>query len=174
MILRGDDAANMKKNKYRLQPVVNERERARDEAARQLEVCHERLAEAERELARRVRAVELCREEQSTAHERMSAELSAGTAEARRLVAHRTHLSELRENEKMLIAQVEQQRSQVARAETEVERALQVVIEAAKELKVIEKHREGWRERVKREHERHEQKLSDEIGRIMYEGGRVK
>lgn len=165
--------ANVKKNKYRLQPVVDERERARDEAARQLEVSRERLAEAERELARRVRAVELCREEQQTAHERMSQELSQG-AEARRLVAHRAHLSELRENEKTLVTQVEQQRSHVARAETEVERALQVVIEAAKELKVIEKHREGWRERVKREHEQQEQKLSDEIGRIMYGSGRNK
>lgn len=138
-----------------------------------MEVCRERLAEAERELARRVRAVELCREEQRAARERMSAELGAGT-EAGRLVAHRTHLSDLRDEEGRLVGQVAQQRSAVTRAEAEVESALQSVVEAAKELKVIEKHREGWRERVKREQERHEQKLSDEIGRIMYEGGRVK
>jgi flagellar export protein FliJ len=57
----------------------------------------------------------------------------------------------------------------VSRCETEVERARAALVEAAREVRVIEKHREGWQERQRREAARREQKLNDEIGAILHE-----
>ena len=57
-------------------------------------------------------------------------------------------------------------------AEAEVERAVAALIEASKEVKVIEKHRETWRQRTLREEQLREQKIGDEIGAVTYRRNR--
>jgi flagellar export protein FliJ len=157
----------MPKNKYRLQPVLDVRDRVKKEATRRVVQRRAQLAEAEAELALRERALEGCRAQQIEARAKMLHEMEAGT-EARRLVTHRTHLADLRNTEDELIESVGQQRSVVARAEGELENALAALVEASKEVRAIEKHREEWGLRVRRADERREQKLSDEIGAILH------
>lgn len=156
------------KLKYRLQPVVDVRDRAKQEAARIVAVRREQLASAEAQLLRCEQAVENCRNQQSEARTRMLDEAELGT-EVQRMVEYRTHLTDLHNKEKELIAEVEKQHLVVKRAEAELENALAVLIESSKELKVIEKHREQWRERERHQTEKREQKLNDEIGAILYE-----
>jgi flagellar export protein FliJ len=154
--------------KYRLQPVLGAREQAKREAERLLAARMAQLAAAEEELARRVREVESCRERQATARAEMLEAMREGAAAAR-AVAHRTHLADLRAQEEALRAAVEEQKGAVARCEAELERARDALVEAAREVRVIEKHRENWRERERRESARREQKLNDEIGAILHE-----
>ena len=154
--------------KYRLQPVLGAREAAKHEAERLLAARMEQLAEAEEELARRVREVELCRERQEAARAEMLDVMSGGAAAARAL-AHRTHLADLRAQEETLRAEAEEQRGVVARCEAELERARAALVEAAREVRVIEKHKENWQERERREAARREQKVNDEIGAILHE-----
>lgn len=158
----------MPSRKYRLQPVLDVREQAKREAERLLAARAAQLAEAEEELARRLREVESCRGRQAAAREEMLEEMNAG-AEARRALTHRTHLADLRAREEELRAAAEEQRGVVARCEAELERARAALVEAAREVRVIEKHRENWRERERRELARREQKLNDEIGAILHE-----
>ncbi|HEX8352378.1 MAG TPA: flagellar FliJ family protein [Pyrinomonadaceae bacterium] len=154
--------------KYRLQPVLGAREQTKREAERLLAARMAQLAEAEDELARRVREVEACRERQASARAEMIEMMSEGAA-ASRALAHRTHLADLRAREDVLRAAAEEQRGVVARCEAELERARAALVEAAREVRVIEKHRENWRERERRETVRREQKLNDEIGAILHE-----
>lgn len=154
--------------KYRLQPVLGVREQAKREAERLLAARMAQLAEAEEELARRGREVDACRARQASARAEMLDEMGGGAAAVRAL-AHRTHLADLRAQEEALRSAVEEQRGAVARCEAEVERARAALVEAAREVRVIEKHREGWRERLRRESARREQKLNDEIGAILHE-----
>lgn len=154
--------------KYRLQPVLGAREQAKREAERLLAVRMAQLAESEEELARRVRAVEACRERQASARAEMLEAMSGGAAAAQAL-AHRTHLADLRAQEESLRAAVEEQKGAVARCEAELERARAALVEAAREVRVIEKHRENWREHERRESVRREQKINDEIGAILHE-----
>jgi flagellar export protein FliJ len=158
----------MTAKKYRLQPVLGAREQAKREAERLLAARMEQLAEAEEELARRIREVELCRERQAAARAEMLETMSGGTAAARAL-AHRTHLADLRAQEEALRAAVDEQKGVVTRCETELERARAALVEAAREVRVIEKHKENWRERERREAVRREQKINDEIGAILHE-----
>ena len=154
--------------KYRLQTVLGTREQAKREAERLLVARTGQLAEAEEELARRLREVEACRGRQAAARAEMLEAMSGGAAAARAL-AHRTHLADLRAQEETLRAAADEQRGAVARCEAEVERARAALVEAAREVRVIEKHKENWRERERRESVRREQKLNDEIGAILHE-----
>jgi cysteine sulfinate desulfinase/cysteine desulfurase-like protein len=90
-------------------------------------------------------------------------------AAARRILSHRTYLADLREQELELRANVVKQEKVVEKAESEVEKALELLTEATKEVKVIEKHKETWRVNLKKETERKEQKLNDEIGAILFQ-----
>ena len=153
----------MVRNIYKLQTVLDVRDRAKQEAARRVAACRSQLAEAEAQLARCKQAVLDCCDQQKTADIKMMEQISHGT-EAHLLVLHRTHLAGLRHTERELTDKVREQQAVVARAENELEKAIFVFVEASKEVQVIEKHRESWRERSRREDRRREQKLNDEIG----------
>jgi flagellar export protein FliJ len=137
------------------------------DAACALAERRKRLLEAQEEQARLEAALSLCRGQQAAAQAEMMAEAQKGV-EAGHLVIHRTHLADLRNIEQQLIAELEQQRAVVARLEQEADRALAVLIEASKELQVMEKHREGWQHQARQEETRREQKLNDEISALLH------
>ncbi len=157
-----------KPEKYNLQRLLEVRERARENAVEFLAQKRAQLAEAERELAARKKAVADCRQAQRMAETAMM-EKSRGGMKNSEIIVHRQHLFDLREIEKELIKSVELQKIIVERAAAEVEKALQLLTEATKELQAIEKHRENWRREKKIEANRREQKTGDEIGAILHE-----
>src|SRR6185295_8935746 len=139
----------MAKQKYRLQPVLDVRDKAKQAAARLVATRREQLAAAEAKLEHIKKTLANCRALQVAAQKKMLEESQSGI-EARKLVTHRTHLADLRLREDELKAKVEEQRRIVANAEAEVDRAIAALIEASREVQVIEKHRESWRERSRR------------------------
>ncbi|OYT69654.1 MAG: hypothetical protein CFK52_13250 [Chloracidobacterium sp. CP2_5A] len=157
----------MKKARYRLQPVLEVREQAKKDAAQRLSDARQALADAEAELARRAAAVDACRQRQAEADAKLRAALQAGSA-AHALLAHRTFLADLKEEEGRLRDAVERQRAVIQRAEEAVEAALQGLIEASKEAQAIERHRENWRLARKADEERRENKDNDEFGASRY------
>ena len=157
-----------KPEKYNLQRLLEVRERARESAVEFLAQKRAELAEAERELTARKKAVVDCRTAQRTAETEMM-EKARGGMKNQEIIIHRQRLFDLREIEKDLIKAVEQQKIIVGRTEEEVEKALQLLTEATKELQAIEKHRENWQKARKIEANRQEQKIGDEIGAILHE-----
>ena len=157
-----------KPEKYNLQRLLEVRERSRESAVEFLAQKRAELAEAERELEARKKAVADCRKAQRAAEAEMVEKMSGGIKN-REIMIHRQRLFDLREIEKDLIKAVEQQRIIVQRAAAEVEKALELLTEATKELQAIEKHRENWRRERKIEANRKEQKIGDEIGAILHE-----
>ena len=155
------------KNRYRLQPVLDVRDRAKQEAAQRVAARRAQLAVAEAELARRQHLVARCRADQALAQQRMMDQAVKGI-EASKMVLHRTHCAGLKEREQELLGEVERQQSIVRQAEEDLENAITAFVEASKEVQVIEKHRQSWRERTRRESVRHEQRLNDEIGAIIH------
>jgi flagellar export protein FliJ len=158
----------MKKPKYRLQTVLDMREKAKKDAAQLVALRRQQLAEAERELEKCRKAVQDNLNLQAKQRSAMHDEMIDGAA-ARRILSHRTYLADLREQELELRANVVKQEKVVEKAESEVEKALELLTEATKEVKVIEKHKETWRVNLKKETERKEQKLNDEIGAILFQ-----
>jgi len=159
------------KEKYKLQPVLDVRDRAKQDAARLLATRREQLAAAEIKLKHRKQILADCHLRQATAQERMAAEFEQGL-DARTMLTHRTHLADLRRTEQELAAQVDLERRAVRGAEAEVEKAVAALIEVSRDVRVIEKHREGWRERTRRGEQLREQKIGDEIGAATYRRNR--
>ncbi len=157
----------MAKEKYRLQPVLDVRDQAKQAAVRLVAARREQLAAAQAELRRRRQELEECRNRQVDAQARMLEEFDS-SAEAHKLMTYRTHLADLRQVEQELLLKVEEQSRTCKTAEAEVEKALNALIEASKEVQVIEKHRENWRERTRRDERLREQKVSDEIGAVIH------
>lgn len=152
----------MGKERYRLQTVLDIRRKARDGASALVGLRRDQLTEAERELMRREGAVLDCRNRINAGLLQLDDVMRRGVA-ANKIIVHRTHLAGLRAHEAELIRHVEQQQARVAQARGELEKALESLKEAAKELQAVEKHREQWRETERRQMEKREQKLSDEI-----------
>lgn len=157
----------MAKQKYRLETVLEIRDKIKKEAAQLVGVRREQLAATEEELKRCHQAVQDNLQKQREQQDLMFTEINQGV-EARRAMAFRTHLTDLREIELDLRANVVKQEKVVQQAESELEKSLELLAEATKEVKVIEKHKETWRMNAKLEAERKEQKLNDEIGAILY------
>lgn len=157
-----------KQEKYDLQRLLEMRERAREEAGLYLAECRRQLAAAEAESERRKQAVEDCRRAQTDAQQQLI-EKSSGGMKSSEIVHHRAHLAYLREQETQLLAAVEEQKRVIERAAQTVEKALGALQEAAKETKVIEKHRENWRLAKRIETTRREQKTNDEIGGLLHD-----
>ncbi len=63
---------------------------------------------------------------------------------------------------------VEEQKKVLARAEAAVEERRSALVEADKELRAVEKHREGWLEEWKREATRKEQRQAEEVVTARY------
>lgn len=143
------------------------RRRARDDAARQVALRLAAVAAAEDELRRRQLKLQNCYDEQRRAAEKLNQSLNQGI-EARRIVAHQTFLRDLRRAEEEIKASVEQQTAIVARAEKDLAAAREKLLEAAKELKSIEVHKEKWTSEEKISRERRDEKISDEIGAIIH------
>ena len=157
-----------KQAKYNLQRLLEMRARTRESAIEVLAERRAQLTATEKELAKREKAVTDCRLARQTAQSEMLEKSKDGIKNSE-IIIHRQHLIDLREKESELIAAVEQQKAVVSRAEKEVEKALESLTEASKELQTIEKHREKWRQAKRVESTRKEQKSNDEIGAILHE-----
>lgn len=155
------------KEKYNLQRLLEMRERARDEAAIFTAECRRQLTLAENELNNRKQAVEDCRRAQRKMQIQMT-DKSSGGIKSTEIVRYRQHLADLRQRESILLDSVKEQITIVRRSEQTVEKALDKLSEAAKETRIIEKHRENWQQSKKLEGNRREQKSNDEIGAILY------
>ena len=161
----------MAKPAYRLTSVLQIRLRAKEEAARLVATRRTQLVEAESELQRRSQAVGDCRSRIIAARDSMF-ETSIDGIEAFRLTEFRAHLAGLRQTEQELQQDLERQHEAVAHAEQELDKAIASLNEANKQANIIEKHREKWKREVQQGLRRREEKVSDEIGNILYERSR--
>jgi flagellar export protein FliJ len=163
----------MAKPKYRLQVVENMRASAKSQAAEFVALCRRKLADEERELIRRKGLVIEIRERQQEEKEQMFLKIQSGFV-AGEMMAHKEYMLKLKDEENKLQSEVDNQEMIVEKAKQEVEKALAKLAEAAKELKVIETHHEKWSANLKKELERKEEKMNDEIGANLYQRQKIK
>ena len=157
----------MKAKKYRLETVLGIRNRAKDEAARLVGLRLQQLQLAEDELNRRQMQLQTCYEKQNQAQASMVEDLNKGL-QAQKILAHQNYLNDLRKLEVELQEAVEKQIQNVSNAEKDVETAREELIEASREVKSIEVHKENWQTTERNSQMRREQKMSDEIGAILH------
>ncbi len=157
----------MKAKKYRLETVLGIRNRAKEEAAQLVGLRLRQLESAEQELNRRQMQLQACYEKQNQSQLAMIEDLNKGV-QAQKILAHQNYLNDLRKYEIELQNAVEKQIQNVSNAERDVEAAREKLIEASRDVKSIEVHKENWQTAEQNIQNRREQKISDEIGAILH------
>lgn len=155
--------------RYRLQPLLEIKLRARKraeirlaKAIAHLEAEKKKLKKLEEEKQAIIKRQKECRRE---LHEKVS----GGRAHVRDGSIRVNFLKKLGDDEKEKDKEIVAQKQTIEACETEVKRARREYIDAVKDLRVMEKHKDLWRKKVQAEITRQEEKEMDELGNIIHQ-----
>ena len=157
--------------RYRLQPVLDSKEKKKKDAEKA-------LAETRAELERQKNILRDREEDVLKAIKRKddySTDLMRkmdGGMESGKITDGKSYLEVLKRSIEIARKKADDQKKVVHQWEQKVEAALLKVMETTKEMKVIEKHKENWTETEKREIEMKEEKEQDEVAQNLYEQSR--
>lgn len=155
--------------KYRLQTLLEIRERAEEEAKQvfaeamsQLHAEQQTLQEMKDELERMV-------EDRKRRREEYANKLASGEMKVTDQSAAYRFIDRLKEKEVEQKGRIDGQRENVREAEKQVKRAQDALITATQDLKALQKHKEKWAEQVKKERAMKEADMLDEIAQTIYQ-----
>jgi flagellar export protein FliJ len=153
---------------YRLQTLLEIRERKKEAAEQHLGAClhalrkeQDRLKEMQTELERMIAKREARRRE-------FMEKAMAGEVAALDAINSNKYIERLKELEVVQRDAIEGQRAVVAQRQEDVDAARQALIAATQELKALEKHKEKWTEEVKKERAAKEEEAMDELAQTIY------
>jgi hypothetical protein len=154
---------------YRLQIVLEQREREKKEKEEQLAETQKALRAEQKKLEEKIaerKQVDVKKNQASANFQ--AALLRPGCAISEEAERHDWYQKSLDAEAARLDQQVAQQRQAVRRAEQRVEDAKLELVKAATEVQAMEKHKENWTKQVKKELAEKEQMQQEEIGEAMW------
>ena len=157
-----------KKEQYRLQTLLGLREQAKNEAERHLGEClallkkeKERLTDMEQELEKMIAKRQARMRDYS--EKQMRGEMSAQS-----VISANSYIERLKEQEEAQKEAIEGQKEVVAAREEDVRDAREKLTVATQDLKALEKHKEKWEKKIKREKQLKEEEALDELAQTIY------
>jgi flagellar export protein FliJ len=154
--------------KYRLEPVLQKKQKLRDEAQEALAAAQAALREEERKKETLVAELEQLRVERKEARRRRQDEMlekgMSGMGASR--VQQFVDGTEAREKRKQ--EEITEQESAIESARLRLDEQKLILVEAAKEVQAMEKHKEETHARFKKELEVAEAREMDEIGTAIH------
>ena len=158
----------MAKFRFRLQPLLEQKEKAQEEAEREVTARQKELEAEQKEMER------LKQRERDLIQQRQELRLNMmKTAEGERLtgdelIRRRTFVEALGQDIDAARDAVFSQRMVVDECEERVTRAKAHVAECKREVEILVKYRDKLQERHRREEERKEELELDEVGNMLY------
>ena len=153
---------------YRLQTLLEMRERAEEEAK-------QAFSEAVKALAAEQKKLKALEEDLDRRKAERKVKVQAYMAEVMKKGANPTSMTQmnrfeerLKDEEAQVALDIERQKEAVREAEKLVEQRRVEMAEAAKEKKAIEKHKENWVKQVKHERDQREDLAQEEIGNTLH------
>jgi flagellar biosynthesis chaperone FliJ len=153
---------------YRLQALLELRERAKEEAEQAFSLALEALETETAEQKRLEQELETRKAERKQKVGAYLDQVMARGAGINGLDMMSRHEERLKDEEAQLARELERQKEAVAAAEKQVEQRRREMAEAAKELKAIEKHRETWQKQLRAERQAKEELSQEEIGNALF------
>ncbi len=154
--------------KYRLQPILDEKENKKQDAARFLAKKKEELAAEERRLEEAKLAHKRAIEKKEEMVKEYNENMFAGKYTIDQIKVRRLHIDDQQQRIQELHQGIERQKKAVERAEAEVRKAEDALINASKEVQVMEKHKENWQRALQEEAMKKEAKELEEIAQTIY------
>ena len=153
---------------YRLQTLLGLREKAKDEAERHLGDClrilkeeEERLEEMRAELRRMIASREA--KSRDYAEKQMRGEMSAQA-----VISANSYIERLKEQEEAQQEAIDGQQEVINARKADVKDARDKLIVANQDLKALEKHKEKWEKKIKREAQMKEEEALDELAQTIF------
>ncbi len=153
---------------YRLQTVLEMRERAEEEAKQAFSEATQVLVKAKAELKRLEDDLETRKRERKAKVQAYLQEVMAKGVGAGGLASMNRFEDRLKDEEAQVALEIDRQKEAVKDAEDLLEQRRREMAEAAKEKKAIEKHKEKWVKEVKHEREMKEDLVGEEIGNALF------
>ena len=153
---------------YRLQTLLEMRERAKEEAERAFSDAVKALEKEKAELKRMQEELERRKAERKAKVAAYLKEVMAKGAGINGLTMMNRYEERLKDEEAQLALEIEKQKEAVQLAEEKVEQKRREMAEAAKELKAIEKHKEKWTKEIRAERQMREEMNQEEIGNTLF------
>jgi flagellar export protein FliJ len=154
--------------KYRLQALLTIKQRMKKKAEIALALAIKALLEAKKKLEKLEKEKEEIIEAWKLARKEMKSKVATGVMIGEGNV-YVNYLRKLKEDEEKKEQEIEDQKGVVEEAETAVKTARKEYIEACKELRVMEKHKELWEKKIKAEISRKEEREMDELGNVIHQ-----
>jgi flagellar export protein FliJ len=154
--------------KYRLQPVLDQKEQAKKTAEQALAKAHQALAEEERKKRALEQEKERLLAQIEEARQKRDQKALAGELTVKESQQYKMFIQGLHEKRKEMDVKIYKQAKAVERAAEAVEKAKAELIRCAKEFEAMGKHKEQWLQQLKAEEQKKEQKLMEEIGMVQF------
>ena len=153
---------------YRLQTLLEMRERAEEEAKQAFSEAMKALAAEKKKLAELEADLERRKAERKGKIQAYMAEIMKKGANPGAMTQMNRFEQRLKDEEAQVALEIERQKEAVHEAEKLVEQRRAEMAEAAKEKKAIEKHKETWAKQVKYERQQKEDMNTEEIGNTLH------
>ncbi|MBI4821031.1 MAG: hypothetical protein HY791_32525 [Deltaproteobacteria bacterium] len=154
--------------KYRLEVLLEMRQRAEDDAKTVFGEAQKALRLEEKKLKEEEDMLERMIEDRKRRREEYSRKLASGEMKVTDQSSANRFLDRMKEKESEQKDRIEAQREQVRHAEKDVKKAQDALIEATQALKALQKHKENWEKEVKKERAAKEEDNLDEIGQVIF------
>jgi len=154
--------------KYRLQALLVIKQRMKTKAETALAVAIKKLIEAREKLKKLEKEKEEIIEAWKQARLEMKAKVAHGVMIGEGNV-YVNYLRKLKEDQEKKEQEIEDQKGVVLETENGVKVARKEYIEACKELRVMEKHKELWQKKIRAEISRREEREMDELGNVIHQ-----
>lgn len=161
-----------KKPEYRMQTLLDIRQRAKDVAEKALGeaiAAHKAEVEKQQQLELELKRMVAMREQRKREY---SEKAMRGEMSAQDVVNANGYIKRLREQEDAQKNAIRTQIEIVAQKQQELDVARQALVKATQELKALEKHKEKFLEQCKKEAEAKEEEVMDELAQQIFLGTR--
>lgn len=153
---------------YRLQTLLEMRERTEEEAKQAFSEAMKALAKEKEALVRLEQDLEQRKASRKQKMQEFLAEVMKKGVGANGIGQMNRFEDRLKDEEKQVALEIERQKESVRQAEQLVEVRRAEMADAAKEKKAIEKHKDNWKAEVKKERQAREELSQEEIGNTLH------
>ncbi|MBK7860060.1 MAG: YscO family type III secretion system apparatus protein [Archangiaceae bacterium] len=153
---------------YRLQTLLEIRERAEEEAKQAFSEAMKALAKEKATLLELEQDLERRKAARKQKVQEFLAEVMKKGVGASGMGQMNRFEDRLKDEEKQVALEIERQKETVRQAEALVEQRRVEMAEAAKEKKAIEKHKDNWKTEVRKERMAREELAQEEIGNTLH------
>lgn len=157
-----------KKERYRLEALLTVRKRNKRNAEIELAKSITALREEEEKLQELEEEREEIIQRKEGSRRDMALKVASGESRVSESHGHLNYIKKLIEDQEEKEEEIEEQKELIKQAEERVAQAKRDYIDACKEVKIMEKHKELWKKKIAKQLEKEDAKLMNELGNVLH------